>query len=236
MNNQDNFYSFSDHETLCSALADVISSILQKGIIKNGRASLMVSGGSTPVLLFKTLSNKNLPWTNIDIGLVDERWVAADDNDSNEHLVRTHLLQNHGAAANFTGMKTPAETATDGENECSNNLRKIHHPFDVLLLGMGGDGHTASLFPGAEKLKAATEMNSGKICIGITPVTASHERMTLSLPAILAAENIFLHITGQDKKNVLEKALIAGEAEEFPIRFILQQKETQSNFNIYWAQ
>ncbi|MBN4068984.1 6-phosphogluconolactonase, partial [Desulfotalea psychrophila] len=113
----------------------------------------------------------------------------------------------------------------------------INRPFDVLLLGMGNDGHTASLFPGAAKLPLATDMHSGKICVGIAPVTAPHERMTLTLPVILESKQIILHITGQNKKDVLEQAFGEGLMEEMPIRFILrnQTQKQKNNFKIYWA-
>ena len=237
MKTKTDIHSFSDPESLTTELVTRITTLLSTGISQNGRASLVVSGGSTPVQLFKNLSNVDLPWQNVDILLVDERWVAPDDPDSNEHLVRTHLLQNKAAVAIFTGMKNSAETASEGEAECSKQVKKIHRPFDVLLLGMGGDGHTASLFPGAARLSQATNMDSGKICMGIAPVTAPHERMTLTLPAILDSKQIFLHITGQNKKDVLEKALDDGPVEEMPIRFILQnQAQNQKmNLSIYWA-
>ncbi len=238
MDNQIEFHSYTSRASLTAELARAVAALLSEGIEKNGRASLAVSGGSTPVQLFETLSLIDLPWKNIDICLVDERWLEPDEEDSNEHLVRTHLLQNKAKDACFTGMWNGAETATEGEAECSKRLQQIHRPFDVLLLGMGGDGHTASLFPGAVKLAQATDMNSGKICMGIAPLTAPHERMTLTLPTILDAKQIFLHITGQKKKDVLEQALAEGPMEEMPIRFFLQkrtQKQTM-NFTIYWAQ
>jgi len=238
MHPQTDLHSFPDRDSLTAELATSIAALLNDGIKKNGRASLAVSGGSTPVPLFERLSIIDLPWQNIDICLVDERWVAATDADSNEHLVKTHLLQNRAAAAAFTGMKNPAETASEGEAECARNIQKIPRPFDVLILGMGSDGHTESLFPGAAKFPQATDMNSGKICMGIAPVTAPHERMTLTLPAILDSKQIFLHITGQKKKDVLEQALADGPAEEMPIRFILHQQaqKQKMNFSIYWAQ
>ncbi len=237
MNNQIDLHSFSDCDSLVNELAKTITALLSAGIAQNGRASLAVSGGSTPVQLFESLSNIDLPWQHVDILLVDERWVAPDDPDSNEHLVRTHLLQNRAAVASFTGMWNAAKTASEGEAECALQLQKVHRPFDVLILGMGGDGHTASLFPGAAKLARATDMNSGEICMGIAPVTAPHERMTLTLPAILDAKQIFLHITGEDKKEVLEQALTDGSASEMPIRFILQNQaqKQKMNFSIYWA-
>ncbi|MCF8055854.1 MAG: 6-phosphogluconolactonase [Desulfocapsa sp.] len=227
-------YVFQDRELLTTALADQIASLLTAGIIKNGVASLAVSGGSTPVPLFERLSSLPLPWENVQITLVDERWVAPTADDSNERLVRTHLLKNRAAPAVFTGMKNPAATAEAGEEECEQQFTKISRPFDVLILGMGNDGHTASLFPGAKKLSRATDMNSGRICMGIAPLAAPHERMTLTLPAILHSSNIILHITGQDKKDVLNHALAEGPMTEMPIRYILRQQ--QSPLSIYWAE
>ncbi|RWX49117.1 Glucosamine-6-phosphate isomerases/6-phosphogluconolactonase, partial [Candidatus Electrothrix marina] len=100
-------------------------------------------------------------------------------------------------------------------------------------LGMGNDGHTASLFPGSAQLAAATDMNSGKTCMAVTPADAPHERITLTLPAILNAEEIILHLTGSEKKEVLAKARETGPAEEMPVRFILHQQETP--VAVYWA-
>lgn len=236
MPHQTTIKSFPDRESLTALLATTIASSLRDGITSTGRASLAVSGGSTPVQLFKTLSEIDIPWQDIDICLVDERWVATDEPDSNERLVKTHLLQNRAAAATFTGMKNSAKTAGEGEAECTANIQNIPRPFDVLILGLGTDGHTASLFPGAVKLPQATDMNSGKTCMGIAPLTAPHERMTLTLPAILNSKHIFLHITGQNKKEVIEKALGDGPPEEMPIRFILKQQAQQKTpFSIYWA-
>jgi len=224
---------FPDRSTLVKNLAEQIQSLLSTAIKKNGKASLAVSGGSTPVELFERLSGLDITWSNVVITLVDERWVEPEAEDSNEHLVRTHLLKNKVAGATFIPMKNSAVTAGEGEAECAKQLQKVPRPFTVLILGMGGDGHTASLFPGAEKLAAAIDMNSGKICMGIAPLTAPHQRMTLTLPAILDAKHIFLHITGPEKQDVLEKAMAKGAPEEMPIRFILSQQTTP--VSVYWA-
>lgn len=234
MQSNAHFHSFQSREKLLETLATTIADYLVQGITANGHASLAVSGGSTPIELFKKISIQTLPWQHVFICLVDERWVEPDDADSNEKLVRTHLLQNNAAVANFTGMKNAALTASEGMQEYEQHLQKIPMPFDVLILGMGGDGHTASLFPGAQKLAAATDMRSENMCIGIAPLTAPHERMTLTLPAILNSRHIILHIVGQEKKNVLEHAQQEGPSEEFPIRFILSQNSTP--FSIYWAE
>ena len=228
-----NLRKFSDRQTLVWELANKVASLLGKGIKQNGRESLAVSGGSTPVELFKRLSGMDIPWKDVVIFLVDERWVEPADKDSNERLVRTYLLKNKAAAAQFFGMKNDAATAGQGEMVCEEQLKKAPLPFDVLILGMGDDGHTASLFPGAEKLFTATDMNSGRTCMALAPVTAPHERMSLTLPVILAAKNIFLHIVGQVKREVLERAMADGPPEEMPIRFVLRHKKKRPV--IYWA-
>jgi len=224
---------FKDRASLVAELAGRAAALLAAGVEDKGRASLAVSGGSTPVALFEHLSGMDIPWQNVFITLVDERWVEATEQDSNERLVQTRLLQNKAAAASFVGMKNDALTATEGEAECERQLQKVPRPFDVLILGMGGDGHTASLFPDADKLAAATDMNSGRSCMGLAPSTAPHERMSLTLPAILDSRQIYLHIVGQDKKDVLDTALAAGPATDLPIRYVLRQQTTP--LSVYWA-
>ncbi len=227
------FKEYSSRSALVTTLSDQIGSLLTAGITDNGRASLAVSGGSTPVELFERLSETDISWQDVVITLVDERWVEPADDDSNEHLVRTHLLKNRADDAVFIGMKNSALSAGAGEEQYEQQLHKIPRPFDVLILGMGNDGHTASLFPGAEKLTAATDMESGRICLGIAPLTAPHERMTLTLPMILDSREIILHITGREKKEVLQAALEEGSVEQMPIRFILRQQTTP--VTVYWA-
>ncbi len=224
---------YPDRQSLTAALADHVAEQLSCAVTERGRASLAVSGGSTPVDLFEKLSGLEIAWDRVVITLVDERWVEPEDDDSNEHLVRTHLLKDRAAAAVFVGMKNRAATAGQGERECEQALAEVPRPFDLLILGMGGDGHTASLFPGAEKLPLATALDSGRTCMGIAPKTAPHQRMTLTLPTILDARELILHIVGSEKKEVLERALGEGPAEDMPIRFILRQQTTP--LNIYWA-
>ena len=216
---------FDDRQHLSVALADHVGKLLIRAVAKKGAASMVVSGGSTPKPLFEQLSELDICWEHVVITLVDERWVDAADKDSNEHLVRAHLLKNRAAKATFIGMKNEALTAAAGVQQCERRLRQVPRPFDLVILGMGNDGHTASLFPGARQLAAVTAMDSGKICMAVTPPAASHDRMTLTLPAILAANRIFLHIVGTEKLKVLKQALAAGSPEAMPIRFILMQEQ-----------
>lgn len=242
MKNGIDMHCFTSRDELVGELVLAITTLLAEGIRQNGRASLAVSGGSTPVQLFKRLAKADLDWSSVDICLVDERWVDGEDPASNAHLVQKYLLQNKACEAKFTGMKNEASTASAGQDECGRQLEGVHHPYDALILGMGDDGHTASLFPKALKLREAVTLDSGLRCISIAPLTAPHERMTLTLPEILSAQQIFLHIVGQNKKDVLEQACLDGPPEEMPIRFILEQfsknqKTAASSLllHIYWA-
>ena len=227
------FRELADSGKLAEELATYIVNRLNKAVSERGTASLVVSGGTTPVQLFEELSDRDLPWEKVYITLADERWVEPDQKDSNEALVRSHLLKNRAAAARFVGLKTPDTTASEGEKECAERLKEIPRPFDILILGMGGDGHTASLFPGAEKLHEATSMDSGRTCMGIAPITAPHERMTLTLPTLLDSKEIIIHITGEEKRKVFEKAAGDGPETEMPIRFIIRQDKVP--VTVWWA-
>ena len=227
------FLQFESQTSLVAAITGRIANSLGVAIHRRGYASLAVSGGTTPVPMFAALSLVDLDWHKIVISLVDERWVPVSEKDSNENLVRTHLLKNKAAAAGFIGMKTAAVTAVEGQVECAERLKRLPRPYDVMTLGMGGDGHTASLFPGAAELSAATDMASGRICMAIAPVSASHDRMTLTLPAILNAREIIVHIRGADKQKTYEQAISGGPPAEMPIRYILRQDKVP--VTIYWA-
>ena len=227
------FKEFNDSSTLVAVLAAQVAERLRAGIKEQGRASLVVSGGSTPVPFFAALSELTLDWGKVVVTLADERWVDPSDPDSNERLVRLHLLQNRAAAARFVGLQTGAPTAVQGENECADRLAQLPRPFDVLILGMGNDGHTASLFPQASRLGEALAMDSGKLCMAITPPVAPHERMTLTLPALLESRQIILHLVGPDKRTVYERALGEGPVAEMPIRAVLGQ--TTTPVTVFWA-
>ena len=227
------FKEFKDSSTLVAGLAAQVAELLRAGIKERGRASLVVSGGSTPVVFFAALSELALDWEQVVITLADERWVDPAEADSNEHLVRQHLLQNRAAAARFVGLRTGAVTAMQGERECADRLALLPRPFDVLILGMGNDGHTASLFPQAARLGEALALESGKLCLAITPPAAPHERMTLTLPALLQSRQIILHIAGADKRAVYERAMADGPVAQMPIRAVLGQ--TASPVTVFWC-
>lgn len=226
-------HTFASPEILADKLAEHTARLLQQDLADRGKASLVVSGGSTPKPFFRQLSNRDVDWKKIIVTLADERWVDPSDSASNEHLVRTMLLRNRAKAATFVPLKNDARTAQEGEALCEANLTQIFRPFSVVILGLGPDGHTASLFPESRELLSALDMHSGRTCVAVTPPAAPFERMTLTLPTLLDAKQIILHITGQEKLDVLHTALAGESIPDIPVRSVLQQK--LSPVEIYWA-
>jgi len=229
----DTFLEFPTSEQLVAALAERIAGLLGEALRERHQATLAVSGGSTPIPLFARLAEMELAWDKVTISLVDERWVDVSSPDSNENLVRCHLLQKKAATARFIGMKNEAATADGGADACEQRLNEIPRPYDCLILGMGNDGHTASLFPEAANLAAAVALDSGRSCMAIRPPAAPHGRMTLTLPAILASRQLILHLQGEEKKKVLARAQEEGDADAMPISYILRQKTTP--LAVYWS-
>lgn len=215
--------TFSDKSSLVMSFADEIISILNQGISENGRASIVVSGGSTPLPLFKELSQRELDWSKVDVTLADERWVDEHHDDSNTKLVKDNLLQNNAAAAHFVELYSNVGDAADGVHEAEVRLASLSQPFDVLILGMGEDGHTASLFPCSKQIDEGLSLSSGRVCLATQPETAPHQRISLSLPALLNSKHIFLHLTGEKKKAVLQDAMQNHTEREKPITAVVNR-------------
>jgi len=229
---------FADRERLTLALTSECAHALQAGIKANGQATFLVSGGSTPEPVYRALSKRPLPWQQINVALVDERWVAPGESGSNQTFIANSLLQNEAAQAPFLGMKNAAATPAAGEADCERAYGELPKPYDVCILGMGNDGHTASFFPHAQGLEQALDAGSDQLCKAITAkqsdVTGVHtERMTLTLSAILQAKEIKLLITGEDKLKVYRQALLGDDEQEMPVRSIL--KQGLKPVTVYWA-
>ncbi|MEC9259922.1 MAG: 6-phosphogluconolactonase [Pseudomonadota bacterium] len=222
---------YESAEALNEEFAAEIAEKLSQGIAQRGRASLMVSGGRTPLPLFKALSEIDIDWASVDVSLVDERWVEESSDASNTRLVKQNLLVGKASAARFIEMKSAEADATDAAVVCESRLAAMSQPFDVLILGMGEDGHTASLFPCCEQLEDGLALNSGRVCIATQPTTAPHQRMSLTLPAIVASRNIYLHLTGDKKRQVLEDAVANATATEKPIVAVINAAQV----TLKWA-
>ena len=229
---------FENRQDMVAALEAECVAALNQAVEERGEATFMVSGGSTPEPLYKSLSQQDLPWESIYVALVDERWVDFDHDKSNEAFTVKHLIQNKAEAANLVGMKNTADTAQEGLADCEAAYQQLAQPFDITILGMGSDGHTASLFPHANGLEAALNPDSSELCAAITAhqseVTgAITERMTLSLAGLLKSKVLILLITGQEKLDVLRKAQAGNDVKEMPVRAVLQQDRVP--VEVYWA-
>jgi len=221
-----------------TVLMDYCLGLLQAPISRGEQASLLVSGGSSPEPLYRQLSVVDLPWEKVTVALVDERWVAADHDKSNEAFIRRTLLKNKASKANFIGMKNSAATAEEGVSLCHQAYEQLPIHWNLCLLGMGSDGHTASLFPHAKGLETALDPQGGEFFVNImaepSEVTGSiTERMSLSLAGILKAERIVLIISGDEKRRVYEAALAGDDIFEMPVRAVLKQQQVP--VDVYWA-
>ena len=167
------------------------------------------------------------------ITLADERWIATDAASSNEKLVRENLLIGPAAKAHFVGLKNPSVQVEDGVAWAWQALSRIARPFDVVVLGMGDDGHTASLFPNSPQVSQALDATAPAACVAMIAPVAPQERISLNLAALLDARRIVLHISGVVKWQVYQRALAAGPVSEFPVRGVLHQQQVP--VDVFWS-
>lgn len=215
---------------LAQGLADFVAQRLRAAVNERGLALLVVSGGSTPVPFFEVLAQCDLDWSRVTITLADERWVPEDHADSNARLVKAHLLRGRAAQANWVPLFNDEATPQRGQAAVEHTLAGLCWPADVVVLGMGGDGHTASLFPHAPELSAALAgmqgSEPGPRCMAVEAPASPNvpvPRLTLTARALLDTRCLVLHITGAAKWALLQSALQDGPIEPWPIRLALHQ-------------
>lgn len=222
-------HDFATRAELASALAAEIARRLAATIAADGDATLAVSGGSTPGMLFDALSTCDIDWPLVVVTLVDERFVPDTSDRSNAALVRSRLLKNKAAAARFLPLyrdgKTPDECAEDAGKALAKHLP------DVVVLGMGNDGHTASFFPDAGELETLLDPKNEKLVAPVHAQSAGETRLTLTLPPITDAPFIALHIEGEEKAATLARALEDGS--QLPIRRVMDA--ARRPVEIFWA-
>jgi 6-phosphogluconolactonase len=210
---------FEEGSVLAAAMSGDVAECLKAAISAKGSAVLAVSGGSTPKPFFAALSKQKLDWAKVTITLVDERQVPEDNPRSNARLVRDNLWCNEAAVAQFAPLYL-------------NPLISRIANFDVAILGMGNDGHTASFFPGGDNLAKAIDKTNSDAVTTMNAAGAGEARLTFTLPRILAASHLRLHIQGQDKMKVLEKALAGKDELEMPVRAVLHSAKL---LDLYWC-
>lgn len=224
---------FSTKDKLAQALADAVAENLNAGLDERGEASLAVSGGSTPKRFFEVLGARDdIDWAGVTVTLVDERWVDESSDRSNARLVKENLLTGSAAAAKFVPLYAGTEEPdAAGIAQANGAVAQVPVPFDAVILGMGNDGHTASFFPGGDALQEA--LNAEGPVVAIRAPGAGEPRVTFTLPRLLQTRVLYLHIEGEEKAQVLDKALETGPVETMPVRAVLSQSHIP--VSLYWC-
>ncbi len=214
---------------LANVLADRVATDLGRALAARGQALLAVSGGKTPKGFLQCLSQRELDWAHLTITLVDERWVPPDNPRSNARLVRENLLTGAASASRFVPLYAPASTPEDALAKVAARIDALALPPDVVMLGMGTNGHTASFFPGGDHLAEALDPRGTRKVLPMRAPDAGEPRITLSLPVLVQARALYLQIEGEEKHRVLEQA--AGGA-DYPIRAVLR---AAPHLQVFWC-
>ncbi|MCV0395283.1 MAG: 6-phosphogluconolactonase [Rhizobiaceae bacterium] len=222
---------FDAREDLANSLARRVSETLNKGLEARGAASLAISGGSTPGRFLDALSKERIDWTKVGITLVDERFVPPSSDRSNERLARERLLHNEARLARFVPLYSAAATAEEAARAAEAGIALLPKPFDAVILGMGTDGHTASFFPDAGNLAELLDRDGRRLVLAVDAPSAGEPRLTLTLPLLVEARFLALHIEGGKKREALDAALADG-GPETPIRAVA---DAAPRLELYWA-
>ena len=206
-------------ERLFSDLANQIKTQLDTD--PQASASLVVSGGSTPGACFDLLSDEALDWSRVTVLPSDERWVPGDDPDSNERLIRQRLLRGAASAGKVLSFYRKDLDAVQAPQAIEKDLNDLDRPFSASLLGMGEDGHFASLFPDYANLQTALDPGGKAQCISVQTASSPHLRISLTLSALINSLHIVLLMFGEAKRAVFETANTGGSG--YPVEALLQQ-------------
>jgi 6-phosphogluconolactonase len=221
------FREYPDRELMFLALADKIAGELADFLRRDGKATLCVPGGTTPGPIFDTLSGVDIDWPNVAVMLNDERWVPDDSPRSNTRLLRERLLRGRASGATLVPLYADAPRPEDKLIDLSAGITP-HLPISVLLLGMGADMHTASLFPGADLLPEALSSHAPPL-MALRAEAAGEPRITLTAPVLKGAFHTHILITGPEKRAAIERAAHLPEIEA-PVRTVL------ANATVHWAE
>ncbi|MFC3532726.1 6-phosphogluconolactonase [Vogesella facilis] len=226
-----NLHAFASAAEASAALAQAVATDLAAAIAARGQAVLAVSGGRSPVPFLQALAAQDIPWQQVTVTLVDERVVAPDHADSNAGLVREHLLQGRAAVAAFLPL---VNDGADAAAELAAAAVLWRTP-DVTVLGMGEDGHTASLFPAASNLtEGLAAANPAALLVVVPPAApaAPHTRISMTLAELQRSGKLYLAIAGETKRRVLDNAA-AAVSDTLPISHLLSA--TARPLDVYWS-
>lgn len=222
---------FPDRDAAASAVAVRIESALQRQLASRAKASFVVSGGSTPAATFTQLAQKDMAWRQVQVLLSDERWVSPEHADSNENMLRERLITSSATSLRLLPFYADGTSVEDRCAVMEKAIRKLPLPFACALLGMGEDGHFASLFPGTSNLRLGLDPDSDTLCIPVTTGSSPYNRISLTLAALLMSEEIMLLAYGEKKRAVIAQAA-RGES-DLPVSHLLKQQRTP--VRVFWA-
>jgi 6-phosphogluconolactonase len=222
---------FDDRATMAAALAKEVAGDLRAAQRERSQATLAVPGGTTPRDFLRALRAETLDWSRTAVTLTDERWVPADHAESNERMVRAELETGPAARASWIALYTGHPDPESAREECERRLRPLL-PFDVVVLGMGTDGHIASLFPRQAGLAAALDPNGDRLCGPARAPGSGAPRLSLHAPALLTARRTYLLIAGADKLAVFRDASAGANPAELPVAAL---REVAPPLHVYWA-
>lgn len=207
-----------DAESWAKGAANDIANALADALAKQDRVRVLLSGGTTPAPVYERLAHAEIDWPRVDVGLVDERWLPPDDAHGNARLLREHLLRDRAAAAHFEPFANTGDELEDAVQAANLDAQQ---PADIVVLGMGGDGHTASLFPGMHGLAQALASPQAYVAVDASGCPGAGpwpRRISLTPAGLAPASTRMLLIRGEGKRALLQRALDGDDALELPIR------------------
>jgi len=222
-------YKFDTREAASAAIAARMAGLVSAQLAREGAAHLVVGGGTTPGRCFDLLSEYELDWDKVQVALSDERWVPNDHDDSNERLVRESLLKDAASAGHILSIYKQGLSADKRSEELQS--RKPKNGFACSMVGMGTDGHFASLFPDADCLSEGLQLNNSRFYMSVRTSASPHPRISMTLSALLASDEILLFFFGEEKLAVYDNAHTVDKT--YPITALLEQDKTP--VSLYWA-
>lgn len=222
---------YRNRENLFESLTDHCQQTLEQACVDNGQASFMVSGGSTPAPLYQKLARRVMSWQKINVALVDDCWDEPNSENSAQGLVQKTLLQHNALDCPFTGLKSKHKSAEQGAGLANADYNSLPNPWDLTILGMGVDGHTASLFADLNDTNQASVQDSEDLVVAVTDDNVEH--ITLTKTGLMRSKQIVLLITGEEKLATFRQAQQETDHNKMPVSALLQQ--TQVPVQVFWA-
>jgi len=226
-----NFLTFENSSDAALAAGKRLVNAIHRQLESSDRTAVVVSGGSTPAPVYSYMAHKELEWQRVNVLLSDERWVPADHPDSNEKMLRDALETSRASYAQISSYFDATSSLDDRCAELEKEFSRLPLPFASVLLGMGADGHIASLFPDVDGLQDGFDPQSPRSFIPVRTPSSPYERLSMTMAALLQTDEILLLITGEEKRNRLEEA--ADAESKLPIAHLLRQQNVP--VDVFWA-